>query len=87
MLFSVVLAALISGDGRSNGYKGVQLIPIYRIIGMVPFYAVITGGKILLNILPVRRLIMHFIFLLMPLIFVVQIKIILHLTGLIIALF
>jgi Ca2+:H+ antiporter len=35
---SVILAALISGDGRSNWYKGVQLILIYLIVAMVLYF-------------------------------------------------
>nr|HPH45535.1 calcium/proton exchanger [Chryseolinea sp.] len=38
LFFSVILAAMISGDGRSNWYKGVQLILIYLIIGMVLYF-------------------------------------------------
>jgi len=38
LFFSVILAALISGDGRSNWYKGVQLILIYLIIAMVLYF-------------------------------------------------
>ncbi|HEY3430095.1 MAG TPA: cation transporter, partial [Cyclobacteriaceae bacterium] len=38
LFFSVILAAMISGDGRSNWYKGVQLIIIYLIIAMVLYF-------------------------------------------------
>ena len=38
LFFSVILAALISGDGRSNWYKGVQLIIIYLIVAMVLYF-------------------------------------------------
>ena len=38
LFFSVILAAMISGDGRSNWYKGVQLIIIYAIVAMVLYF-------------------------------------------------
>ena len=38
LFFSVILAAMVSGDGRSNWYKGVQLIIIYLIIAMVLYF-------------------------------------------------
>lgn len=38
LFFSVILAALVSGDGRSNWYKGVQLIIIYLIVAMVLYF-------------------------------------------------
>lgn len=38
LFFSVILAAMISGDGRSNWYKGVQLITIYTIIALVLYF-------------------------------------------------
>ena len=38
LFFSVILAALISGDGRSNWYKRVQLIIIYLIVAMVLYF-------------------------------------------------
>ncbi|HEU5289553.1 MAG TPA: calcium/proton exchanger [Cyclobacteriaceae bacterium] len=38
LFFSVILAAMISGDGRSNWYKGVQLIIIYLIVAMVLYF-------------------------------------------------
>ena len=34
MFLAVILGALISGDGRSNWYKGVQLIIVYFIMAM-----------------------------------------------------
>jgi Ca2+:H+ antiporter len=40
VVFSAVLiSAMISGDGRSNWYKGVQLIIIYLIIAMMFYFA------------------------------------------------
>lgn len=39
MLFlSVILASMVAGDGRSNWYKGVQLIIVYVIIAMMLFF-------------------------------------------------
>jgi Ca2+:H+ antiporter len=38
LFFSVILAAMVSGDGRSNWYKGVQLIIIYLILAMVLYF-------------------------------------------------
>jgi len=35
---SVVIAGMISGDGRSNWYKGVQLLMIYIIIAMLLYF-------------------------------------------------
>jgi Ca2+:H+ antiporter len=36
---SVLIAAMVSGDGRSNWYKGVQLIIVYLIIAMLVYFA------------------------------------------------
>ncbi|WKZ56229.1 MAG: hypothetical protein QY326_05685 [Bdellovibrionota bacterium] len=33
LLLSVLLTAIVAGDGRSNWYKGVQLILLYLILG------------------------------------------------------
>lgn len=39
MLFlSVILAAMVAGDGRSNWYKGVQLIIVYVIMSMMLYF-------------------------------------------------
>jgi Ca2+:H+ antiporter len=38
MFLSVILGAMISGDGRSNWYKGVQLIIVYLIMGMMLYF-------------------------------------------------
>jgi Ca2+:H+ antiporter len=35
---AVVIAGMISGDGRSNWYKGVQLLVIYIIIAMLLYF-------------------------------------------------
>lgn len=38
LFLSVILAAMVAGDGRSNWYKGVQLIMIYLIMGMMLYF-------------------------------------------------
>ncbi|HWA35573.1 MAG TPA: calcium/proton exchanger [Cyclobacteriaceae bacterium] len=38
LLLSVILAAMVAGDGRSNWYKGVQLIMVYVILGMLLYF-------------------------------------------------
>lgn len=38
LFLGVILAAMISGDGRSNWYKGVQLILVYLILAMMFFF-------------------------------------------------
>ncbi len=38
MFIAVLLATLISGDGKSNWYKGVQLILVYTIIAMMFYF-------------------------------------------------
>jgi Ca2+:H+ antiporter len=38
MFFAVLLGTIIAGDGRSNWYKGVQLVMMYMIIGMMFYY-------------------------------------------------
>jgi len=38
LFLSVILAAMVAGDGRSNWYKGVQLILIYIIMGMMLYF-------------------------------------------------
>ncbi len=38
LFLSVILAAMVAGDGRSNWYKGVQLIMVYLIIGMMLYF-------------------------------------------------
>jgi len=38
MFLTVILAAMVAGDGRSNWYKGVQLIMIYVIMGMMLYF-------------------------------------------------
>jgi Ca2+:H+ antiporter len=38
MFLTVILAAMVAGDGRSNWYKGVQLIMVYLIMGMMLYF-------------------------------------------------
>lgn len=38
LFLAVILAALVAGDGRSNWYKGVQLILVYLIMGMMLYF-------------------------------------------------
>jgi len=38
LFMAVILAAMVAGDGRSNWYKGVQLILIYLIMGMMLYF-------------------------------------------------
>ena len=35
LFLTVILGAMIAGDGRSNWYKGVQLIIVYLIMAMM----------------------------------------------------
>jgi Ca2+:H+ antiporter len=38
LFLAVILAAMVSGDGRSNWYKGVQLLIVYLIMGMMLYF-------------------------------------------------
>lgn len=38
LFLSVILSALVSGDGRSNWYKGVQMIIVYVIMAMMLYF-------------------------------------------------
>jgi len=38
LFLGVILGAMISGDGRSNWYKGVQLVIVYLIIAMMFYF-------------------------------------------------
>ena len=47
LFMAVLIGAIVAGDGRSNRYKGVQLITVYVIIALM-FYvlpAVSTGPR------------------------------------------
>jgi Ca2+:H+ antiporter len=39
----VLIGALVAGNGRSNWFKGVQLIAVYLIIALM-FYFLPTAG-------------------------------------------
>jgi len=43
LLMAVLIGAVVSGDGRSNWYKGVQLIAVYLIIALM-FYFIPAGA-------------------------------------------
>jgi len=45
MLFAVLIGAMVSGDGRSNWYKGVQLITVYVIIAFLFYFMPQTGPQ------------------------------------------
>jgi Ca2+:H+ antiporter len=38
LLMAVLIGTVVSGDGRSNWYKGVQLIAVYLIIAPVLYF-------------------------------------------------
>ena len=38
LFFAVLIGAIVSGDGRSNWFKGVQLIAVYLIIALMFFF-------------------------------------------------
>jgi len=38
LFLSVILAAMVAGDGRSNWYEGIQLIIVYLIMGMMLYF-------------------------------------------------
>jgi len=38
LLFAVLIGAMVSGDGRSNWYKGVQLITVYVIMATLFYF-------------------------------------------------
>lgn len=38
LFLSVILATVVAGDGRSNWYKGVQLLLVYIIMGMMLYF-------------------------------------------------
>ncbi|MCU0395896.1 MAG: cation transporter, partial [Chitinophagaceae bacterium] len=44
VLLAVLLTAVIAGDGKSNWYKGIQLITLYLLIALV-FYFVPEQGN------------------------------------------
>jgi Ca2+:H+ antiporter len=43
LVIGVVLATVVCGDGRSNWYKGVQLVTVYFIIALMFYFIPATG--------------------------------------------
>ena len=39
LLFAVLIANLVTHDGESNWFEGVQLLSLYAVLGFVFFYA------------------------------------------------
>jgi Ca2+:H+ antiporter len=39
LFLGVLIGAIVSGDGRSNWFKGVQLITIYVIFALMFYFA------------------------------------------------
>ncbi len=38
LLMGVLIGALVSGDGQSNWYKGIQLMTVYAIIALMFYF-------------------------------------------------
>jgi len=38
LFFAVLIGSLVSGDGRANWYKGIQLVAVYLIIALMFFF-------------------------------------------------
>jgi Ca2+:H+ antiporter len=38
LLLAVLIGAMVSGDGRANWYKGVQLITVYAIMACLFYF-------------------------------------------------
>ena len=38
VVLAVLIGAVVSGDGRSNWYKGVQLVTVYLIIALMFYF-------------------------------------------------
>ena len=38
LLMGTLIGAMVSGDGRSNWYKGVQLVAVYAVIAMMFYF-------------------------------------------------
>jgi Ca2+:H+ antiporter len=43
LFMAVLIGALVAGDGRSNWFKGIQLVAVYLIIALM-FYLIPTAG-------------------------------------------
>jgi Ca2+:H+ antiporter len=44
LFMAVLIGAIVAGDGRSNWYKGVQLITVYAIMALMFYFLPVTGG-------------------------------------------
>ena len=47
LFFAVIIGSLVSGDGKANWYKGIQLIAVYVIIALMFFFmpeVIYVGG-------------------------------------------
>jgi Ca2+:H+ antiporter len=45
LFLAVLIGAIVSGDGRANWYKGVQLITVYAIIAFLFYFLPETTTK------------------------------------------
>jgi Ca2+:H+ antiporter len=43
MFLTVLIGAMVAGDGRSNWFKGVQLITVYAMIAILFYFLPVTG--------------------------------------------
>jgi Ca2+:H+ antiporter len=43
LFFAVLIGTIVSGDGRSNWFKGVQLVTLYAIIALMFYFIPATG--------------------------------------------
>ena len=44
LFFAVLVGSIVSGDGRSNWFKGVQLVTLYAIIALMFYFIPATGS-------------------------------------------
>lgn len=44
LFFAVLIGTIVSGDGRSNWYKGVQLVTLYAIVALMFYFIPATGS-------------------------------------------
>jgi Ca2+:H+ antiporter len=43
LFMAVLIGTVVAGDGRSNWYRGVQLIAVYLIIALMFYFIPVTG--------------------------------------------